>query len=317
MLDIVYLIAGLIFLLYGGNVLVDSASALAKRLNVPNMVIGLTIVAFGTSAPEFATNVFASIDHNSGMVLGNVLGSNIFNILCVLGVSSIVYPLTVKSNTTWIEIPLCVLSSVAVFAVANDIMIDRTEASIVSRVEGLLLILFFLIFLGYNVQLIKRSTYDEEFETKNYTIGKSILFITIGLAMLIGGAKGFVYAASNLAEMMGISQRIIGLTIVSIGTSLPELITSIISVRKRNVDMAIGNVVGSNIFNVFFILGISAVISPVDVLSGSMLDLGINLTASFLLFVFIFSGKGRQLDRWEGVLLLILYVAYLSYLVVV
>ncbi|GIV33936.1 MAG: K+-dependent Na+/Ca+ exchanger [Chitinophagales bacterium] len=314
MFNVLLLIGGLIILLYGGNILVDSASALAKRLNIPNMVIALTIVAFGTSAPELAANLVASLDNNSGIVLGNVIGSNLFNILCTLGIASMLLPLTVKSNTTWIEIPLCVLSSLAVWVVASDTLFDHVSHSVVSRADGLILILFFLVFLGYNVQLIKQSNYEEEFETKDYSLGKALLLIVIGLGMLTGGAKSFVYGASQIAEMLGVSQRIIGLTIVSIGTSLPELITSVISVRKRNVDMAIGNIVGSNIFNVFFILGSSAVVSPVMVEAGSALDLIINLVASFLLFIFIFSGKGRQLDRWNGAMLFSLYLAYMGYL---
>lgn len=316
MINILLLVTGFIVLIYGANLLVDSASALAKKLDVPNIVIGLTIVAFGTSSPELVVNIFAAVDHNSNIALGNIIGSNIFNILAILGVSAFLYPLAVKSKTTWIEIPLALLSAILVLVLANDILIDKGTESIISRIDGLILIAFFIIFLVYNFQLIKTGKYDEEFATKNYSIKKSILFIIVGFVFLVLGGKAIVYSATEIAKFFGISERVISLTIISIGTSLPELATSVIAARKKNVDIAIGNIVGSNIFNVFFILGTSAIIYPVTVSLSSQFDLIVNILVSLLLFIFIFIGKGRRVDRVEGIIFMALYIAYVVSLIV-
>ena len=315
MLNFLFLIIGFIVLIYGANILVDSASALAKKLNVPTIVIGLTIVAFGTSAPELVVNIFAAIDHNSNIALGNVVGSNIFNVFAILGISAFIYPLAVKSKTTWIEIPLALLSAIVLLVLANDVLIDKNTVSVISRIDGIIFVSFFLIFIVYNIQLILSGSYDEEFKTKNYSIKKAILFIIIGIGFLILGGKAIVYSATEIARIFGISERIISLTIISIGTSLPELATSVIAARKKNVDIAIGNIVGSNIFNVFFILGTSAIIYPVTVSLSSQFDLLVNILSSLLLFIFIFTGKGRKINRWEGLVFLVLYILYVGSLI--
>ncbi|WP_299700512.1 calcium/sodium antiporter [uncultured Pontibacter sp.] len=315
MLNILLLLAGFVALIFGADKLVDASSSLAKKLGIPNIVIGLTIVAFGTSAPELVVNVFAAVNNNTEMVLGNVLGSNIFNVLAILGISSIIYPLTVKRNTTWLEIPLSLLAAVAVLFVANDIFLDTAGSNLVSRSDGLILLLFFSIFLVYNLMIAKGGNDDEETETKDYTYLKAILFIALGLGGLILGGRLIVTSAVGIAQAFGLSERIIGLTIVSIGTSLPELATSIVAVRKKNVDIAIGNVVGSNIFNIFLILGVSTVITPLAVSAASFTDIIVNIGAGLLLFIFIFTGRGRQLARWEGMVFVLLYVAYLVLLV--
>ena len=316
MLNFIFLVVGFFVLIYGANLLVDSASSLAKKLNVPNIVIGLTIVAFGTSSPELVVNIFAAIEHNSSIALGNVVGSNIFNILAILGISSLIYPLTVKTKTTWIEIPLSLLSAIILIVLANDILIDKSSISVLSRIDGIIFIAFFLIFIVYNIQLIKTGNFDEEFTTKNYSIKKSVLFILIGFTSLVVGGKLIVSSSINIARIIGISERIISLTIISIGTSLPELATSVIAARKKNVDIAIGNIVGSNIFNVFFILGTSAIIYPVSVSMSSQYDLLVNIIVSLLLFIFIFTGKGRKIERWEGIIFLVLYFLYIISLIV-
>lgn len=316
MLNFLLLVTGFIVLIYGANLLVDSASALAKKLNVPTIVIGLTIVAFGTSAPELVVNIFAAIDHNSSIALGNVVGSNLFNIFAILGISAFIYPLTVKSKTTWIEVPLALLSAIILLVLANDVLIDKNTESVISRIDGIIFVSFFLIFIVYNIQLILSGSYDEEFKTKNYSIKKSILFILVGLIFLVLGGKAIVYSATEIARLFGVSERVISLTIISIGTSLPELATSVIAARKKNVDIAIGNIVGSNIFNVFFILGTSAIIYPVTVSLSSQYDLLINILASLLLFIFIFTGKGRKINRWEGLIFLVLYVLYVASLII-
>lgn len=315
-LNIVLLLAGFVALIFGANKLVDAASSLAAKLGVPSIVIGLTIVAFGTSAPELVVNVFAATTGSTDMVLGNVLGSNIFNVLGILGISAIIYPLTVKTNTTWIEIPLSLLAAICVFVVAGDILLNNADANVISRSDGILLLLFFVIFLAYNLIVARSGGADEEMETKDYSTWKGIIFIVIGLAGLVIGGRLIVTSAVSIAETIGLSERVIGLTVVSIGTSLPELATSIIAVRKKNVDIAIGNVVGSNIFNIFLILGISGTIVPLGINPDSFFDILVNILIGFLLFIFVFTGKGRKVERWEGFVFVALYVAYITYLVI-
>ncbi len=314
MVNVLLLLAGFVALIIGADKLVDGASNLAQRLGIPNIVIGLTIVAFGTSAPELVVNVFAAVEDSTEMVLGNVIGSNLFNVLGILGICAIISPLTVKNNTTWIEIPLSLLAAVAVWIVANDVLLDNTSANLITRTDGLILLLFFAIFLVYNITLSQKTSDDTEIEVKHYTYLKSIIYIVLGLAGLVIGGRLIVNSAVEIATMFGMSERVIGLTIVSIGTSLPELATSVVAVRRKNADIAIGNVVGSNIFNIFFVLGISTIINTVPVMDASFIDIVLNLAAGALLFIFLFTGKGRRLERWEGIIFLSIYVAYLIYL---
>ncbi len=250
------------------------------------------------------------------MVMGNVLGSNIFNVLAILGISSIIYPLTVKSSTTWIEIPLSFLAAIMVLILANDFLLNAGGENFISLGDGLVLLTFFIIFIVYNITVSKKpGEVSDTVEISKYTSGRAVIWILVGLAGLILGGKLIVDNAVELALSFGLSERIIGLTIVSIGTSMPELATSIASVKKKKVDIAIGNVVGSNIFNIFFILGVSATILPVTISEQNFLDIWMNVFAGLLLFIFVFIGKGRSLERWEGILMLGLYVAYLTVLI--
>tara|TARA_R110002072_G_scaffold175538_3_gene331383 strand:- start:15627 stop:16580 length:954 start_codon:yes stop_codon:yes gene_type:complete len=315
MVDILLLIVGFVALIFGADKLVDAASGLAAKFGIPNIVIGLTIVAFGTSAPELVVNVIAAVNNNTEMVLGNVLGSNIFNVLGILGISSIIYPLAVKSNTTWYEIPLSLLAAVVVLVITADIFLGESIQNSISRSDAILLLLFFTIFLVYNVAVSKNEISTEKTEIKQQKTGTAVLFIFLGLGGLVIGGHLIVESATSIAQFLGLSERVIGLTIVSIGTSLPELATSIVAVRKKNVDIAIGNVVGSNIFNIFFVLGVSAVVTPVVVATASLVDIGMNIFAGILLFLFVFTGKYRRIDRWEGVVLISLYLGYLVYLI--
>ncbi len=315
LLLLVILLGGFTALIYGANTLVDSASSLAKKYNIPNIVIGLTIVAFGTSAPELIVNVFASVQGDSAIALGNVVGSNIFNVLGIAGIAAIIYPLRVKTNTTWIEIPLSLLAASILLVIANDLIIDKGAASAVTRIDGIVLLFFFLIFMVYNLQVAKKGGEEGEVEIKDIPKLKSVMLIILGLVLLVIGGRAIVYSAVELATMFGIPERIIALTIISIGTSLPELATSAVAAYKKHADIAIGNVVGSNIFNIFFILGISAVINPVPLQPGANMDLLVNLGAGLLLFLFIFTGKKHSVDRWEGVLFIAMYVAYVVALV--
>lgn len=311
----ILLIVGFLPLIYGANILVDSASSLAKRYNIPNMVIGLTIVAFGTSAPELVVNVFSAVQKNADLALGNVIGSNIFNVAAILGISAIIYPLTVKSATTWIEVPLALLAGVMVLVLGNDILIDKGGSSLISRIDGIVLLVFFLIFLVYNYQLIKKGEFTEDIPIKDIAPRKATLLVFAGLALLVLGGRLIVFSAVELATAWGMPERLIGLTIVSIGTSLPELATSVVAATKKNTDIAVGNIVGSNIFNIFFILGTSAVIYPVPTQAGAQIDMLVNILLGLLLFAFIFTGKGRRLECWEGILFVLMYVAYIAYLI--
>jgi cation:H+ antiporter len=315
MLNALLLIVGFVLLIFGADKLVDGASALARKYNIPNIVIGLTIVAFGTSAPELVVNVFAAVSGNTEMMLGNVLGSNIFNALGILGICAVMAPLAVKRNTTWIEIPLAFLAAVVIMVIANDVFLDKNASNITTRSEGVMLLFFFVIFLVYNLQVAKSGRATEDIETKELAMLKSLLFIVFGLTGLVIGGRMIVTSAVEIAQLMGISERIIALTIVAVGTSLPELATSVVAVRKGNTDIAIGNVVGSNIFNIFFIYGVSTIIAPSVISATSQIDILVNILASLLLFFFIFTGKGRKLERWEGILFLFMYVAYLVFLI--
>jgi len=315
-LSIVLLLVGFVVLVYGADKLVEAASGLAANYGIPNIVIGLTIVAFGTSAPELVVNVFASVSGSSEMVMGNVLGSNIFNVLAILGISSIIYPLTVKSSTTWIEIPLSFLAAIMVLILASDFLLNAGGDNFISLGDGLVLLMFFIIFIVYTITVSKKSGENaDSVEINKFTTGRAVLWIFVGLGGLILGGKLIVDNAVELAMSFGLSERVIGLTIVSIGTSMPELATSIAAVRKKKVDIAIGNVVGSNIFNIFFILGISATILPVPISEPNFTDIWMNVISGLLLFVFVFTGKGRRLEKWEGILMLVLYVAYLTALI--
>lgn len=314
-LSLVLLVIGFVLLVYGADKLVASASSIASRLAIPNMVIGLTVVAFGTSAPELSVNVMAAMEGSGEMVMANVLGSNIFNVLVILGVCALVFPLTVKSNTTWIEIPLSFLAAILVWILSSDRWLDGMESNLVSRSEGLVLISFFAVFLVYNVMVSKNpDTQSEEVPVTEMKVSSAIFWLILGLAGLVYGGHLIVSNAILIAQTFGLSERVIGLTIVSIGTSLPELATSLAAVRKKKVDIAIGNVVGSNIFNIFLILGLSSTIFPVGIHDGTFLDIVMNCVAGLLLFLFIFSGKGRMLEKWEGITFLLIYAGYLYYL---
>lgn len=314
LLNFIWLILGFIILIYGANKLVDGGAALAFRLNIPNIVIGLTVVAFGTSTPELVVNLFSSAEKQSELALGNVLGSNIFNILGILGITALISPIAVKKATTWVEVPLALLAAFLILIMFGDNHWPTPTPYIISRTEGIVLLCFFVLFIAYTLMLAKKGE-AEEIKIKNYTIGKSLFWILIGLVGLIIGGRLLVKGAVQIAESLGISQRIIAITIVSIGTSLPELATSLVAARKKNVDMAIGNVVGSNIFNTFLILGVSTLISPIHMSMANLPDIGMNLLSALLLFVFIFTGRGRQIERWEGSIFLFLYISYIIWLI--
>jgi len=319
------LIVGFLLLLKGADFLVEGSGSIAKRLGISDLVIGLTIVAFGTSAPELLVNLVAGFKGNTDIAIGNILGSNIANILLILGISALITPMMIKKSTTWKEIPLNILAVIVLFLLANDRIIDHASSSALSRIDGLVLLAFFVIFLVYTVGLAKaeRETaakYDHY--PRSLTI--SIFMALGGLAALSLGGNWVVTGAVAIARQWNVSETLIGLTIVAIGTSLPELATSVVAALKKKSDIAIGNIVGSNLFNVLWILGLSATIRPIPLDITTNADIGVCLASTILLFAFCFTPKIRKkfilphaysLERFEGGILLGIYIAYIVYLV--
>ena len=316
MLQYILLVIGFILLIKGANFLVDGASSIGKRLNISELVIGLTVVAFGTSTPELFVNIFASIKGNTDIAIGNVLGSNIANIFLILGISALIFPLAVGKGTVWKEIPLSLLAALLLGAMASDRLIDKSDTSALTRIDGLVFLAFFIIFMYYSFGIAKRiDGIDSHLPQKQHGLLKSLLLIVGGLVGLVVGGNLIVSGAVHIASSLGVSQSLIGLTIVAVGTSLPELATSAVAAYKRNVEIAVGNVIGSNIFNIFFVLGLSSIIKPLPFHPSSNVDIGTVILASLLLFLWMFTGKRRSIDRWEGIIFLVLYVGYITFLV--
>lgn len=316
MLDIVFLVGGLVLILLGANGLTDGAAAVAKRFKISDLVIGLTIVAFGTSAPELVISVMAALGGSAEMAIGNVVGSNIFNVLAIIGVTAMVMPIKVGEGTMSKEIPLVILSSIVIAFMANDILLDGGSSNVISRIDGLVLLGFFLIFLRYTFAIARSGGEEEEGEKiKEMPIWKSTLFILGGLAGLIYGGQLFVDGASGIASSLGVSESIIGLTIVAGGTSLPELATSVTAALKKNSGIAIGNVIGSSLFNIFFVLGCSASISPLPMGGINNVDMVVLVGSAILFWLVGWFFKKRTITRVEGALLVICYVAYTVYLI--
>lgn len=313
-MDILLLIGGLLLILLGANGMTDGAASVAKRFHIPPIVIGLTIVAFGTSAPELAVSVSSALKGSADIAIGNVVGSNLFNTLMIVGCTALVAPIVITGNTLKKEIPLCILSSIVLLICANDVFLDHAGVNVLSTTDGLLLLCFFLIFLGYTFAIASHgsssSSAGQEEEIKQLPIWKSILFIAGGLAGLIYGGQWFVEGASNIARSMGVSESIIGLTLVAGGTSLPELATSIVAALKKNPEIAIGNVIGSNLFNIFFVLGCSATITPLSLNGITNFDLLALVGSGILLWLFGLFFAKRTITRIEGSIMVLCYIAY-------
>ena len=314
MIVYVLFVIGFVLLIYGANFLVDGASSLARKYRVSDIVIGLTIVALGTSSPELVVNLMASIKGSADVAMGNVLGSNVSNILLILGVSALIYPLSVNNNTKWKEVPLSILAAAVLAVVANDAIIDGHGRSFITRTDGIVLIAFFILFMYYAFG-IARVSHDEGPTIKVFGLLRSWVMIVAGIAGLVMGGKWIVDGAVVIASALGMSEALISLTIIAIGTSLPELATCVVAALKRNPDIVIGNVIGSNIFNVFFVLGTSAVIKPLPFNPALNFDVFAGILACLLLFVFLFFPRKKILERWQGGFLLLLYVGYISMLV--
>ena len=316
MLDIVFLIGGLALILLGANGLTDGAAAVAKRFHISDLVIGLTIVALGTSAPELVISTMAALGGSAEMAIGNVVGSNIFNVLAIIGVTAMVMPIKVGEGTMSKEIPLVILCSFVLAFMANDVILDGGSRNIISRIDGLVLLGFFLIFMRYTFAIARSgNAEEEETKIKEMPIWKSALFIAGGLAGLIYGGQLFVDGASGIASSLGVSESIIGLTIVAGGTSLPELATSVTAALKKNPGIAIGNVIGSNLFNILFVLGCSATTSPLSMGGINNVDMAVLIGSAILFWLVGWFFKKRTITRVEGALLVICYIAYTAYLI--
>lgn len=311
---LLFLLLGLGILIVGGESLVKGAASLAKKLGVAPLVIGLTVVAFGTSMPELVVNIIAVIKNTPDIAIGNIIGSNIANLMLILGLTTVIYPLTVQKSTVWKEIPFAVLAAILILVMGNDIWLDGSVANALTRSDGITLIAFFVIFLYY-VFTIAKAEDNGETKVKEYSWTRSLVFTGGGLFLLSIGGKILVENAIIIAQLAGLSEAFIGLTVVAIGTSLPELTTSVIAAIHHHNDIAVGNIVGSNIFNVFWILGISASIKNLPVGIGANADFLVNIIATLLLFAFMFISSKHKLDRWQGAMFILLYLAYLAYLI--
>lgn len=300
-------------LIFGAGWLVDGSSALAKKYNVSDLAVGLTVVAFGTSAPELVVNVTAAINDHTEIVFGNIVGSNNVNLFLILGITGLIAPLAVKSSTVWKEIPVSLFAAVAVLLMANDVL--STGESVLSRLDGGILLVAFAFFLFYVFRTLRSDPSAVVIETAPMSKGRMALLIAVGLAGLIMGGKLTVTHAVTLAEHWGMSEKLIGLTVVAIGTSLPELATSVVAAFKKNTDIAVGNVIGSNIFNILFILGVTAVIRPLGFNTAFNTDLYLLIAGTVFLFVTMFTLKKHKLDRLEAGFLLAAFMGYMVYLI--
>ncbi len=318
MLNFLLLILGFALLIAGADYLVKGSSSIAKKMKVSDLIIGLTIVSIGTSAPELSVNIVASISGSSGMAFGNVVGSNIFNFLGIIGIVAMMRPINLKTSLLKVEIPFAILASGALIFLAGDLFIDGVPG-VISRSDGMVFLLFFATFLYYIFLSAKKGDIKEvdaaEHGTKTYSTLISLLMIVGGLAALIYGGDILVESATSIARSVGMSETVIGLTIVAVGTSLPELATSVVAALRGNSDIAIGNVVGSNIFNIFFILGVSSVIRPLPVAGENIPDAVITALTTAMVLLFAYRGRGQRIDKVEGLFLATSYVAYTIYII--
>lgn len=319
------LLLGFLFLVKGADYFVDGASSIATSLNIPSLVIGLTIVAFGTSAPEAAVSITASLQGQNGIALGNVIGSNIFNLLCVVGMSAFIKPLSVKKSILIKEFPFLILSSILLLVLTNDMLFQQLDSPILSNGDGLIFLMFFCIFMYYLLEVslnsrneilstdIRTSLSNDNCNgdtcVSNMPLSKAIILSVVGIIGIIIGGKLVVDSASSIALSFGISEKMIGLTIVAIGTSLPEFVTSVVAASKGESDIALGNVIGSNIFNILFILGVSALISPIPVDISLFLDIIIMILVTII--TYMFSIRKKDVSKFEGIILIASYAAYM------
>ena len=317
-MNVVWLVVGLILILVGANALTDGASAIARRMGISDLVVGLTVVAFGTSAPELAISVISASSGNAPLAIGNVVGSNIFNILVIIGITAMVRPIVIEKSVMSLEIPMVILSSIVMLILGNSGLLDGSGINQVSRLSGIFLLIFFILFMRYTFASAKQPGVSADSESKESTaampVWRSVLYVVVGLAALVWGGDKFVDGASGIASGLGVSDAVIGLTIVAAGTSLPELATSIVAAVKGKPGLAIGNVIGSNIFNVLMVLGLAGVITPLPFGSIGNLDLLTLVGASVLFYIFGWFFKTRTITRAEGAVLTAAYIGYVAVL---
>lgn len=312
-INTILLIIGFVVLIKGADIFVDGASNVASNFKVSKMLIGLTIVSFGTSAPEFAVSVKSILSGNGDIVLGNVIGSNILNILLILGVSSLFHSLSVKNTTVKKELPITLLITTLFAVLLSDHLFDTRVTNSFTRSDGIVLLLFFLVFIYYLISMIRKKV-DNNDDSIQMKLSKAFIFTILGIVAIVLGSNLVVDSASYIAKTMGVSQRMIGLTIIALGTSLPELVTSIIATKKGEYDIAIGNVVGSNIFNIGMVIGLPVTLfGGINNIAFNMIDLIIMIAAAILLFLFSFNDY--KITKKEGVVFLLLFVAYYSYVI--
>lgn len=312
-LNIPLLIIGLALVVGGANFLTDGAASIAKRFRLSDLVIGLTVLAFGTSAPELTVSLMAALKGSADIAIGNVIGSNIFNILAIVGITALIMPLTMSNSTIRIEIPLTILSSAVLFFMANDRLFDMAGENVITRTEGFVLLAFFLIFLFYTFNMSKGE--ESPGQVRQFALPLSIIMVIGGLVALVFGGDLFVDNAAMLAGRMGVSESVVAITIVAGGTSLPELVTTLVAAIKKRPGMAIGNIVGSNLFNILLILGVSSSISPIRIQGITVVDYGIFILSAILLYVFGLFFGDKTIKRFEGSILLSLFICYTVYLV--
>jgi len=308
LLSIVFLAVGFLLLAKGADWMVAGASSLAGRFGVSDMVVGLTVVAFGTSAPELFVSTISALRGNGAIAVGNVLGSNIANILLVLGLAATLRPIAIHKRNTWREIPFCLATAVLLLV----LLVVANEPFLISRVEAAILLVALAIYLGF---MIRNPVLlpAEVAATPPHGAGVSVLLMLAGLATLVGGAELIVRGGVRIAESLGVGDDVIAVTIIAIGTSLPEMATSVAAALKGKSDIAVGNVVGSNILNTGLVLGVAGLVRPIQAAEPFVLDAGVGLAGAVFLFAFMFTGRRHRFDRWEGILCLVLYAGYIAY----
>lgn len=307
LVQIILLVVGFTMLIKGADWFVEGASGTADKFGIPQIIIGLTIVAFGTSAPEAAVSITAAISGNGGISIGNVVGSNILNILIILGLTAVIKPVLVDKSMIRVQIPFMIGITILLFVLGYF-------GKEIGLIDGIIMWAVFLCFLAYLVQVVRKENVEVEEKSKNKKLWKLIVATIVGLVIIVWGSNVTVDAAKSLARMMGLSERFIGLTIVALGTSLPELCTSVVAAKLGKADIAVGNIVGSNIFNILFVLGTTALITPITFEAKFFVDAAVAIGASILLFFCVF--KKHKLNRLSGAIMLLCYGGYFIYLLV-
>ncbi len=325
LLNFLLLVLGFIVLIKGADLMVGGASSLAKQFNVSSLIIGLTIVAFGTSAPEMTVNIINSLHGRNEAIFGNIIGSNMFNLLLILGVTGVIYPLVVQKSTVRYEVPYSLFGIALLWILVNDQLLHGAEKNILSRSDAFLLFTGFLVFLFYIYRSLQTKTEADEEPITEYTVPVSLLMVIAGIGMLVGGGYLVTENAVKIAYYFGLSEKLIGLTSLAVGTSLPELATTVVAAFKKRTDIAIGNVIGSNIFNIFLILSVNGMIRPVHYpehqyetyVEPAILNTDLYMLAigTVLLLISMFTLTRNKIDRWEALILLIMYLGYTYFLI--